>query len=119
MNHTRVACLLAILSIPLLVGADAAPTVEQSLNLKQAGDVQISPDGWLVAYTVREPNWDDNAFKTEVWIAVTATGETYPLTHSKKSSTDMRWAPDSKRLAFVSDRDGKRQLYLIAARGGE
>ncbi len=29
------------------------------------------------------------------------------------------WSPDGAWLAFVSDRDGKRQLYRIALRGGE
>jgi dipeptidyl aminopeptidase/acylaminoacyl peptidase len=52
-------------------------------------------------------------------MAVTATGECYRLTNAKKSSTNPQWSPDSKRLAFISDRDGKRQIYLIAPNGGE
>jgi dipeptidyl aminopeptidase/acylaminoacyl peptidase len=104
-------------------GAAAAdgqtPTVEQSINLKSASGPRISPDGRFVAYQVQEANWDDNVFKSEIWVAVAATGECYPLTHSKKSSTGPRWSPDGKRLAFLSDRDGKQQIYLIAPRGGE
>lgn len=38
-----------------------APPVDQILSLKWAGSPEISPDGRLVAYTVRETNWDDNA----------------------------------------------------------
>jgi dipeptidyl aminopeptidase/acylaminoacyl peptidase len=48
-----------------------------------------------------------------------ATGEHYQLTHAKKSSSDAHWAPDAKRLAFLSDRDGTRQIYLISSAGGE
>jgi dipeptidyl aminopeptidase/acylaminoacyl peptidase len=102
------------------VAADGqTPTVEQSINLKSASGPRISPDGGFVAYQVREADWDDNAFKSEIWLAVADTGECYPLTHSKKSSTNLRWSPDGKRLAFLSDRDGKQQIYLIAPRGGE
>jgi len=95
------------------------PTIDQSLNMKTAGGPRISPDGRCVAYQVQETNWEDNAFETEIWIAVTATGERYQLTNAKKSSSNPQWSPDSRRIAFVSDRDGKRQLYLIAPNGGE
>ena len=45
------------------------PTVDQILSLKRAGSPEISPDGRWVAYTVRETNWDDNAYETEIWLA--------------------------------------------------
>ena len=50
---------------------------------------------------------------------MTATGERYQLTGGKKSSSGPVWSPDSRRLAFTSDRDGKRQIYVIAPTGGE
>jgi len=95
------------------------PTIEQSLNLKSAGGPRISPDGRYVAYQIQKTNWEENAFETEIWISVIASGQTYRLTNSKKSNSNPQWAPDSKRLAFISDRDGKRQIYLIAPNGGE
>src|SRR6185436_2586453 len=95
------------------------PTVDQSLDLKSAFGPRISPDGRMVAYQVQETNWTENAFETEIWVAVTATGERYQLTNAKKSSNSPQWSPDSKRIAFASDRDGKRQIYLIAPSGGE
>jgi dipeptidyl aminopeptidase/acylaminoacyl peptidase len=95
------------------------PTIEQSLNLKSASSPRISRDGRFIAYTVSETNWEENAFDTQVWVAMTATGERYQLTHAKKSSSDPRWAPDSKRLAFLSDRDGTQQIYVISPAGGE
>lgn len=95
------------------------PTIEQSLSLKSAANPRISPDGRMVAYQVQEANWEENAFENEIWIAVVATGERYQLTNAKKSSGGSAWSPDSKRIAFISDRDGKRQIYLIAPTGGE
>ena len=108
--------IFACLSFSLLA---QTPTVEQSLNLKTAGSPRISPDGRFIAYTVSETNWDEDSFDTQIWMAMTSTGERYQLTHSKKSSTGPRWAPDSKRLAFLSDRDGNQQIYMISPAGGE
>jgi dipeptidyl aminopeptidase/acylaminoacyl peptidase len=115
---------LALLFVSMLspfavAGPTQAPTIEQSLNLRSAGGPRISPDGRYIAYQVQKTNWEENAFETEIWMAVTATGESYRLTNAKKSSTNPQWSPDSKRLAFISDRDGKRQIYLIAPNGGE
>src|SRR5271170_5410044 len=95
------------------------PTIDESLSMKSPSDAQISPDGRYVAYTVQQANWDENEFVQQVWIADVAAGERYQLTSSKKSSQRPRWSPDSKRLAFASERDGKRQIYLINPRGGE
>src|SRR5579872_7620273 len=106
-----------IFSIALLASVcavAAVPTIDTSLSARAVSGAQISPDGRYVAYTVQQANWDENDFATQIWIAVTATGERYPLTTGKKSSTGPQWAPDSRRLAFTSDRDGKRQIYVIA-----
>ena len=96
-----------------------APTVDQILSLKRAGSPELSPDGRWVAYTVREANWDDNGYETEIWLADAATGATRQLTNAKKSSQSPAWSPDGSKLAFASDRTDKRQIYLISPQGGE
>lgn len=96
------------------------PTIDQLISLRRAGSPLISPDGQWVAYTVRAANWDDNDYHVEIWLANAVTGETRQLTNDlKKSSTSPAWSPDSKVLAFASDRDEKRQIYLIDIHGGE
>jgi dipeptidyl aminopeptidase/acylaminoacyl peptidase len=119
---------IAFLPLTVVLGATlaaqpssrgAAPTVDQLLSLKRAGSVEISPDGRLVAYTVRETNWDDNAYDTQIWIADASAGTTRQLTSSKKSSQLPRWSPDGSRLAFVSDRTDKRQIYVINPSAGD
>jgi dipeptidyl aminopeptidase/acylaminoacyl peptidase len=99
--------------------ARVAPTADQILSLKRAGSPEISPDGRWVAYTIRETNWDDNNFETEIWLADVSTGSTRQLTNGKKSSQSPSWAPDGSKLAFISDRTDKRQIYLISPQGGE
>jgi dipeptidyl aminopeptidase/acylaminoacyl peptidase len=100
-------------------GAKLAPSVDQILSLKRVGSPEISPDGRYVAYTVRDTNWDENAYETEIWLADTTLGTTFQLTNAKKSSQAPAWSPDGSRLAFISDRTDKRQLYVINPRAGE
>jgi dipeptidyl aminopeptidase/acylaminoacyl peptidase len=104
-----------------------APTIDQSLEMKGAFSPEISPDGKRVVYEVSRTNWEDNSFERDLWIADVATGEGHQLTASKKSSTNASWSPDGKWIAFLSDRpgqisgspEGKKQIYVIAADGGE
>jgi len=95
------------------------PTIDQSLSMKSVGGVRISPDGRYVAYTVQQTNWEENEFTQQIWIAPVGGLVTYQLTSGKKSSNSPEWSPDSRRVAFLSDRDGKRQIYLITPDGGE
>ncbi len=96
----------------------AAPSIDDLINLKRVGSPVVSPDGRLVAFTIRETNWDENAYETELWLGDSA-GPARQLTNASKSSMQPAWSPDGAWLAFISDRDGKRQLYRIAIAGGE
>jgi dipeptidyl aminopeptidase/acylaminoacyl peptidase len=95
------------------------PSIDDLINLKRVASPAISPDGKHVAYTIRETNWDENAYETEIWVGDAATGRSRQLTNARRSSSQPAWSPDGAWLAFISDRDGKRQLYRIAIRGGE
>ena len=97
----------------------AGPTVDQLISLKRVGSPAISPDGKLVAYTVREANWEENWYETEIWIADVAAGTNRQLTNGKKSSGSPKWSPDSGRIAFTSDRSDKQQIWLIRPSFGE
>jgi dipeptidyl aminopeptidase/acylaminoacyl peptidase len=97
----------------------ATPTIDALISLKRAGSPVISPDAKWVAYTIRETNWDDNAYETEIWLADAQSGATRQLTNSRKSSNAPAWSPDGRKLAFGSDREDKRQIYLIDLGGGE
>ena len=96
-----------------------APSIDDILNLKRVGAPAISPNGQQVAYTIRETNWEENAYETEIWIGDAATGQSRQVTNARKSSSQPAFSPDGAWLGFVSDRDGKRQIYRIALAGGE
>ncbi|GAB3946949.1 S9 family peptidase [Spirosoma harenae] len=111
-------CLLLCI-ISTQVAQAQAPTIDQSISMKNVSNPQLSPDGKWVAYTLTRTNWDENAYDTDIWLVNTTTSERFQLTNSKKSNSSPAWSPDGKWLAFLSTRDDKSQLYLISPTGGE
>jgi dipeptidyl aminopeptidase/acylaminoacyl peptidase len=100
---------------------DSLPSVsfEKWLSLHQASAAVLSPDGASLAYSVTSTDWKENAYDTEIWLA--KKGRTpYQLTRTAKgSSTNPKWSPDSKWIAFLADRGDRAQIFVIAAEGGE
>jgi dipeptidyl aminopeptidase/acylaminoacyl peptidase len=115
----KAALLLALVLACAPAAAQTVPTIDELVSLHRVGSPAISPDATRVVYTVREANWDDNAYKTEIWMADVATGALRQLTTAKTSSSQPAWSPDGRMLAFISDRTDKRQVYLIDPTGGE
>ncbi|QOY88577.1 S9 family peptidase [Paludibaculum fermentans] len=95
------------------------PSIEQSLNFSAPGSVRISPDGQMVVYTAGFANWEDNEFRTQVWLAKAAGGAPLQLTQNAKGASAPQWSPDGKWISFVANRDGKKHIWLIAPQGGE
>lgn len=115
---------LALLALLLLVSAAPAqtrvPTLDDLLTLKSIGGTQISPDGKWVAYTVSYGDFKQDAFVTQIWLANSETGKSLQLTRGDKSSTNPRWSPDGRWLAFLSNRvEDKNQIFVIDPSGGE
>ena len=101
--------------------ARRVPTVDDLLLLQSAGGARISPDGRWVAYTVTDTSFKEDAYVTQVWLVSTTPGAAgVQLTRGSKSSGNPQWSPDSKWLAFTSDRVGDRnQIFAIRTDGGE
>src|SRR5437867_7872302 len=96
-----------------------AMTLEDVLALKSISDVQVSPDGQWVVYVVTSADMKENANDADVWLVSTAGGEPVRLTTSKKNDNQPRWSPDGKRIAFVSAREEKTQIFVMSPFGGE
>ena len=92
------------------------------MDLKRIGDPQISPDGKWVTFTVQTVDVAANAKPSQIWIVPgpggTAGGAPRQITHEGASNQRPRWSPDSKRIAYISDRSGSSQIWLMDPDGG-
>lgn len=111
--------LIFILVLPCIGFAQQVPTFEQVISLRNAGGVTLSPDGKHVAYTVQTTDWSENRYDTEIWISKNGQPSFQLTNTSKGSSTSPSWSPDGKRIAFMTDRGNKNQIYTILIDGGE
>jgi Tol biopolymer transport system component/C-terminal processing protease CtpA/Prc len=84
-------------------GAVAGPAVERQRLNDQISELQLSPDGKKVAFVVRG----------EVFAASASDGgDAARVSNSSAEEYQIAWAPDSRRLVYVSDRDGVPHLFL-------
>jgi dipeptidyl aminopeptidase/acylaminoacyl peptidase len=112
---------LAIISLAFTGAAQTANTPlkpEQVLALRGLGEVQISPDGERIAFTVTEPPKGATR-NSNIWIFNTRTRDLRRFTTAAKRDYSPRWSPNGQTLAFLSNRDGSTQIYLLAMDGGE
>jgi len=88
------------------------------LSLKRLSDPQISPDGHWVAFTVQSVDVAANRKPTQIWIVPLDGGMPRQITQDGQANSRPRWSPDSKRIAFLSDRGGSSQIWLMDPDGG-
>ena len=75
-------------------------------RLQNLGDLQISPDGNWVAYTLSSVDSVKNKRNSDIWMVSWDGKESIQLTHTPDGESQPRWSPDGKYLSFVSSRNG-------------
>ena len=71
-------------------------------------DVQISPDGTEIAF----------CYKGDIYKVSAGGGTAIQLTTQPSYECTPIWSPDSKQIAFASDRNGNFDIFVMPATGG-
>ncbi|MDB4915126.1 MAG: peptidase [Gemmatimonadetes bacterium] len=86
-----------------LRGASAGPVVEHLALTNGFQQLALSPDNRKIAFTVRG----------EIFAASARDGgEAARVTNTPGAEEQLAWAPDSRRLAYSSDRDGVWHIFM-------
>src|SRR5947208_1730650 len=99
LKHLRWLVPVCLLLTPALQGREA---------IRLANSPALSPDGATLAF-----EWNG-----DVWTVPVNGGEARPLTQHPGRDGEPRFSPDGKEIAFISDRDGTRQVYVVPTAGG-
>jgi dipeptidyl aminopeptidase/acylaminoacyl peptidase len=101
-------------------------TSEDLLRFQFVSDVQISPDGDTVLFTVTQahPDKKENTYQSHIWKVLTKGGNPTQFTSSAQSESNPRWSPDGSQVCFTSGRDADvdqkgGQIWLMPSDGGE
>ena len=138
MRILRTAAAVAILlSCAVVVLAQSKPklTLDDFFNSVSFRSVELSPDGNSVVIATDRADWDQQIFRTDLWLYRDDGKTLIQLTQSGHDS-DPKWSPDGKWIGFLSERkpasgksddsdadsdskDDVSQIYLISPNGGE
>ena len=99
-------------------------TPEQMMKVQRIAAVRPSPDGRQAAFVVTEAVMapDKSEYVNHIHLATISAGNeiiSRQITFGEKSATLPVFSPDGKRLAFLSNRSGKNQIYVLNLSGGE
>jgi dipeptidyl aminopeptidase/acylaminoacyl peptidase len=123
----RLAFLLVLLfSLPAFSQAKHPFTFEDMMKLKRVGEPVPSPDGKWVLFSAVDVDLAANKKTPHIWIVPLNSGATGVSPVQQKSGgpgneriliADQdgdrpRWAPDGKRFAFLSNKEGGLQVWI-------
>ncbi len=132
-----VAAFVILLSCAVAVLAQSKPklTLDDFFNSVSFRSLELSPDGNSVVVATERADWDQQIFRTDLWLYRDDSKTLIQLTQSGHDSGP-KWSPDGKWIAFLSERkpasgksddsdadsdskDDVSQIYLISPNGGE
>ncbi len=93
-------------------------TVDDLLGAVRVTDPQLSPDGRTVVFVRTTTDLKTGSRNADIWL-VPSDGSASPkaLIAGDRGENTPRFSPDSRRLAFLSSRDGALQVYIADADG--
>ncbi|MBM7693429.1 dipeptidyl aminopeptidase/acylaminoacyl peptidase [Peribacillus deserti] len=93
-------------------------SAEDLYQLYSVTDPQLSPCGEKAAFVKTIADLD-NHYTSNIYLLDLNTRSTSQWTFGKHKNHSPRWSPDGEKLAFLSNRSGETQIYLISKNGGE
>jgi dipeptidyl aminopeptidase/acylaminoacyl peptidase len=104
---------------PVCLAQKAPFTAEAMMQIKRISEHQLSPDGLHVAFTVQTIDLETNTRPRQIYLVSLIGGRPRQVTFEGTANYRPRWSPDSERIAFISNRSGSSQIWLMKADGSD
>jgi len=91
---------------------------EDLLAVKDIVDVQLAPDGREVLYVVKEADLKAGQYVQTIWRVSTDGAKSPVRLPTSAKDTAPQWLPDSRKVSFLSPRDGHAQVCLLGLESG-
>ncbi len=86
---------------------------ETFLDMESVGNPNISPDGKQIVFSRTWVDKVKDQYRSNLWIVESDGSRVRELTTGDREDSAPVWSPDGKRIAFMSDRDGTAQLFVM------
>jgi dipeptidyl aminopeptidase/acylaminoacyl peptidase len=107
---------ILLFSLPAFSQAKHPFTFEDMMKLKRVGEPVPSPDGKWVLFAAVDVDLAANKKTPHIWIVPLAGGPERVLIGDQDGDRP-RWAPDGKRFAFISTKEGGSQVWIADFNG--
>jgi dipeptidyl aminopeptidase/acylaminoacyl peptidase len=101
------------------VAADQRPmSAADTLALKSISEVALSPDGRTIVYALGTIDLAANKTREQL-MRIQVGGEPEPVKGAPEGASNVRWAPDGRRIAFIAKSDKSNAIYTLEVDSGK
>lgn len=94
-------------------------TAEHLFTLQSVTNPVLSPSEEEAVFIRTHIDKEDNKYYSHLFHLHIESGKTTQWTFGKERISSPKWSPDGTKIAFLSNRDEKKQLYILHSSGGE
>ena len=109
MKFTQRAFFIITLATSSLLGMSVEGRAQEPIEIRMASDFALSPDGETLVF-----RWANELWST----SIEPNGSIKRLTNHPAVDSQPRFSPNGKQIAFISNRSGSNQIYVMPAEGG-
>src|SRR5688572_772640 len=112
----RAVVVLIICLLPVRVSAQNRLRANDLLRMRSVGEVQLSPDGTRIAYTIVNNDGEGRPY-SQLWLIEPASSKMTRVGGETHRGGRPTWSPDGTRIAFIGQAGNQSGLFISRADG--